>query len=122
MADVYFLLILHQIPENNLVEEDKQLQARHRDPSQPMSENSSSSSSSSSPPSPSDHQDYYSILNIPRNASIEEIRNAYKRLCVLYHPDKHLEETSKGVARTIFNKIHTAYTGNLVHYAFITYF
>ena len=33
-------------------------------------------------------QDYYSILIIDHNASLEEIRAAYKRLALLTHPDR----------------------------------
>ena len=33
-------------------------------------------------------QDYYSILHIDTNASLEEIRAAYKRLALLTHPDR----------------------------------
>lgn len=32
---------------------------------------------------------YYYILNVKRTASSQEIKAAYKRLAVLYHPDKH---------------------------------
>jgi len=33
-------------------------------------------------------KDYYSILDIPKNASEEEIKKSYKKLALLYHPDK----------------------------------
>ena len=32
---------------------------------------------------------YYEILNIETNASSEEIKRAYRRLSLLYHPDKN---------------------------------
>ena len=32
-------------------------------------------------------KDYYRILNIPYHASADEIRSAYRRLCMEYHPD-----------------------------------
>ncbi|XP_014239937.1 dnaJ protein homolog 1 [Cimex lectularius] len=33
-------------------------------------------------------KDYYSILGIPRNANISQIKKAYRQLALQYHPDK----------------------------------
>ncbi|KAH7615630.1 hypothetical protein Ndes2526B_g09623 [Nannochloris sp. 'desiccata'] len=38
-------------------------------------------------------KDYYVILGVDRAASAAEIRQKYKRLALLYHPDKHKSET-----------------------------
>ena len=34
-------------------------------------------------------KDYYSILNLDRNATLEEIKKSYKKLALQYHPDKN---------------------------------
>jgi len=56
-----------------------------------------------------DSPDYYSILNVRKEATEEEIKAAYKRLCVLYHPDKHFDAKNKQTAEVIFSKLNKAY-------------
>lgn len=50
-----------------------------------MASSSSSSSSTVSKP-----ETYYAVLEISRNATSQEIKDAYKRLAILRHPDKNL--------------------------------
>ncbi|XP_033641922.1 dnaJ homolog subfamily C member 11-like [Asterias rubens] len=53
--------------------------------------------------------DFYAILNTRKEATSDELRTAYRRMCVLYHPDKHLNENDKRAAEAIFNKAQQAY-------------
>ncbi|XP_070615143.1 dnaJ homolog subfamily C member 11 [Erythrolamprus reginae] len=56
-----------------------------------------------------DNEDYYSLLNVRREASQEELKAAYRRLCMLYHPDKHRDPELKTQAEQLFNLLHQAY-------------
>ena len=41
---------------------------------------------------------YYTILEINRDATSQEIKDAYKRLAILRHPDKNLGNVTKACA------------------------
>ncbi|XP_043213363.1 dnaJ homolog subfamily C member 11-like [Amphibalanus amphitrite] len=58
---------------------------------------------------PEEDEDYYSLLNIPRDAPQSSINDAYRRLSRLYHPDKHVVAEQKQRAEVMFGKIKTAY-------------
>jgi DnaJ like chaperone protein len=54
---------------------------------------------------------YYTILEIDRNATIEEIKKAYRSMALKYHPDKvgHLGEDIRTAAEEKFKKVNEAY-------------
>ncbi len=54
---------------------------------------------------PSTKKDYYEILGVPRNASQEEIKRAYRRLARKYHPDINKSPEAKEK----FKEINEAY-------------
>ena len=37
----------------------------------------------------SNKRDYYDVLGVPKSATKEEIKNAYRRLALQYHPDRN---------------------------------
>lgn len=53
-------------------------------------------------------KDFYKILEVERNASDEEIKKAYKKLAMKWHPDKHPQESKEEATRK-FKDISEAY-------------
>ncbi|QRV87702.1 DnaJ domain protein [Ceratobasidium sp. AG-Ba] len=55
--------------------------------------------------------DLYSVLNVSSTASGDEIKSAYRKLALKYHPDKHASasEEAKAAASTTFQQIGFAY-------------
>jgi len=51
-------------------------------------------------------RDFYSVLGVPRNAPSEDIKRAYKRQALLFHPDKNKSPD----AEEQFKKISEAYS------------
>jgi DnaJ like chaperone protein len=53
----------------------------------------------------------HEILGVPRNATPEEIKKAYRKLASQYHPDKlsHLGDDFRALAESRFKEIQGAY-------------
>ncbi|RQO41158.1 molecular chaperone DnaJ [Variovorax sp. KBW07] len=53
-------------------------------------------------------RDYYETLGVPKNASEEEIKKAYRKLAMKHHPDRNHGDTSKD-AEAKFKEVKEAY-------------
>ena len=53
-----------------------------------------------------EYKDYYKILGVERSATQDEIKKAYRKLAVKYHPDKNPDDK---VAEEKFKEISEAY-------------
>ncbi|HOA74716.1 MAG TPA: DnaJ C-terminal domain-containing protein [Phycisphaerae bacterium] len=51
-------------------------------------------------------RDYYEVLEVPRNASPDQIKSAYRRLAKKYHPDRNRGDKN---AENRFKEVHEAY-------------
>jgi DnaJ-domain-containing protein 1 len=61
-------------------------------------------------PPPGPEAAYYAALELPANASFEEIKRAYKTLMKKYHPDRfHNEPQKKQFAEAVTQKLNEAY-------------
>lgn len=53
-----------------------------------------------------EYKDYYKILGVPKTASQDEIKKAYRKLAVKYHPDKNKDDKA---AEERFKEVAEAY-------------
>ena len=54
-------------------------------------------------------RDYYEVLGVTKEASDDEIKKAYRKLAMKFHPDSHQEEEAKKKAEVKFKEISEAY-------------
>jgi len=52
-------------------------------------------------------RDFYAILGVPRNATAEDLKKAYKKLAIKYHPDRNPNNVEEATAK--FKEINEAY-------------
>ena len=52
---------------------------------------------------------YYELLGLPYSATDEELRKAYRKLAIKYHPDKQKDEESATLAADKFKHVTHAY-------------
>ena len=45
--------------------------------------------SASEPKEMTDRVDFYTVLGVARSASAEDLKKAYKKQAMIYHPDRH---------------------------------
>lgn len=53
--------------------------------------------------------EFYAILNVPRDASDDDIKKAFRQLAQAYHPDKHTDPALKAHAAAQFTLLQEAY-------------
>ena len=58
------------------------------------------------------YDNYYNILNLSKNANINDIKKAYRQLSIKFHPDKNNTNDSEQ-----FNKLNDAYSKLLDKYS-----
>ena len=53
--------------------------------------------------------DPYSVLGVPSNASMDDIKKAYRKLSRMYHPDANVNNPNKEQAEEKFKQVQEAY-------------
>ena len=90
---------------------DDRSDTNRRSESDASGRHSHASDSGSGETSRQTHDDPYSVLGVPSDASQEDIRIAYRLLAAQYHPDKlaHLGDEFQALAEQKFKAIQAAY-------------
>jgi DnaJ like chaperone protein len=110
LDDLILLFFLWRFVKNLLQQQSNARNFYHRH-HQSFGENNGFSENDAKGPAPSHSNDPYTVLNVPRNASPEEIKTAYRKLVNKYHPDKvfHLGKEFRDLAEKRFKEIEEAY-------------
>ncbi|TKR87466.1 hypothetical protein L596_011859 [Steinernema carpocapsae] len=53
--------------------------------------------------------DFYALLNVGKDATLEEIVKSYKAKCRVFHPDRYTDQENKETAQRVFVQIQRAY-------------
>lgn len=61
---------------------------------------------------PSNSDNLYDVLQVPRNATPEEVKKAFRKLAIVHHPDKCTSDDpqKKDESEALFKKINEAYS------------
>lgn len=59
--------------------------------------------------STNEHDSYYAVLGVSRDASLEDVRRSYRQLAQVCHPDKISDPTAREQAAEDFTRIQQAY-------------
>lgn len=62
-------------------------------------------------------KDYYKILNVSRCVSEADLKKAYRKLALKYHPDKNQDPD----ASDIFKEVGEAYEVSLINFSGLKY-
>ena len=55
-------------------------------------------------------RDPYDVLGVPRSATNDEVKKAYRALCRKYHPDANINNPNRAQAEEMFKEVGEAYS------------
>ena len=56
-------------------------------------------------------RDYYAVLGVDRNANDDQLKKAYRKMAVKWHPDKNQDNTEK--AEAMFKEVDADASGTI---------
>ena len=51
-------------------------------------------------------KDYYKILGVEKNFTEDQLKKAYKKMCLKYHPDRQSGKSDDGILSPFFFQFH----------------